>query len=67
MVTRLSKELLAKLDTEKLHSDIVLKVEALEKQLTVILTETDVRSHTVPQRRKEIKMLRLYDPELEDK
>ena len=70
MICRLNDEFLPKLlETEKsLHQDIVKKIKGLSEQVAKVSGTTITnRSHTEPKRRKEIKILRLYDPELEEK
>ena len=48
------------------HPDLASKLQNLTELISSIETEV-VRSHTVPQRKKEIKILRLYDPDLDEK
>ena len=51
-----------------LHPDIVHKINRLSDELAKVSGTTITnRSHTEPKRKKEIKILRLYDPELEEK
>merc|ERR550532_108245 len=47
------------------HPDLASKLQNLTELMSSIETEV-VRSHTVPQRKKEIKILRLYDPDLDE-
>ena len=68
MICRLNNEFLPKLlETKKcLHQDIVHKINRLSDELAKVSGTTITnRSHTEPKRKKEIKILRLYDPELE--
>ncbi len=60
---------LDKLDSARLHSTIIKAVEKLKTKIKTIEENTSAnRTHIVPVRKKEqIKMLRLYDPELDDK
>ena len=70
LLSRLNEELLPKLlETEKyLHPEIVESVKSLTEVLSkVVELKNGNRSHTVPKHKKEIKMLRLYDPELDEK
>ena len=70
LLTRLHEELLPKLwETEKyLHPEIVESIKSLTEVLSkVVELKNGNRSHTVPKHKKEIKMLRLYDPELDEK
>ena len=67
---RLHRELLPKLlETENyLHEDVVHKIQRLVELLTQVVEPKDAnRSHTIPKVKKEIKILRLYDPELDEK
>ena len=64
IVNIVAKQLLPKLDTKSYHPDLERKISQLGEILAQI---NPSRSHIVPQRKKEIKMLRLYDPELDDK
>ena len=50
---------------QDLHPDLSTKLATLTDLLNSIEPKT-LRSHTVPQRKKEIKILRLYDPEFDD-
>lgn len=63
---QLKSQLVPNLPTQKLHPDLVKKVENIRSQLEKIQPLT-TRSHTMPKRKKEIKMLKLYDPDLDDK
>ena len=70
LICRLNNEFLPKLlETKKcLHQDIVHKINCLSDELAKVSGTTITnRSHTEPKRKKEIKILRLYDPELEEK
>ena len=70
VICRLNNEFLPKLlETKKcLHQDIVHKINRLSDELAKVSGTTITnRSHTEPKRKKEIKILRLYDPELEEK
>ena len=70
VICRLNNEFLPKLlETKKcLHQDIVHKIHRLSDELAKVSGTTITnRSHTEPKRKKEIKILRLYDPELEEK
>ena len=64
---RLHKEFLPLLPEKSLHKEIVEKVTKLSKEIGEKCQFSESRSHKVPQRKKEIKMLKLYDPELDDK
>lgn len=69
IISRLNNEFLPKLlETKKcLHQDIVHKINRLSDELAKVSGTTITnRSHTEPKRKKEIKILRLYDPELEE-
>ena len=70
VICRLNNEFLPKLSETKkyLHQDIVHKINCLSDELAKVSGTTITnRSHTEPKRKKEIKILRLYDPELEEK
>ena len=70
VICRLNNEFLPKLSETKkyLHQDIVHKINRLSDELAKVSGTTITnRSHTEPKRKKEIKILRLYDPELEEK
>ena len=65
IVHRLKEEFLPKISFESFHSSIQANVTKLKSTLGEFESKIS-RSHTIPKRKKEIKMLRLYDPELEE-
>ena len=65
IVHRLKEEFLPKIQVENFHSSIQTNVTKL-KSILILFEPNISRSHTIPKRKKEIKMLRLYDPELEE-
>ena len=65
IVHRLKEEFLPKIPVEHFHSTIQSNVTKLKSTLSEFESKIS-RSHTIPKRKKEIKMLRLYDPELEE-
>ena len=65
IVHRLKEEFLPKISFESFHSSIQANITKLKSTLGEFESKIS-RSHTIPKRKKEIKMLRLYDPELEE-
>ena len=64
---RLRHQLLPRLPLDQLHEDLRGKCQRLQRDMEVNIEPNVTRSHTVPQRKKEITILKLYDPELDDK
>ena len=62
----LKEQLVPHIMPDSWHPDLAGKLQNLTDLISSVGTEV-VRTHTVPQRKKEIKILRLYDPELDEK
>ena len=67
IVHRLRTEFIPKLESVQLHKIIRQNLNKIKSTLEEKFPSGVVRSHTIPKRKKEIQMLRLYDPDLEEK
>ena len=68
VVFRLKYDFLPKLKADSnWHHTLATKLQNVQEMITNITTDMKKRSHIIPKRKKEIKMLRLYDPELDEK
>ena len=64
-ISKLKYELMPKLDSESWHPMLIQKKDKLNDLISTIKANP-TRKHIVPKRKKEIKILRLYDPELDE-
>ena len=67
IVHRLRTEFIPKLESVQIHKIIRQNLNKIKLTLEEKFPSGVVRSHTIPKRKKEIQMLRLYDPDLEEK
>ena len=64
---KLQSELLPQLPKERMHKELVELAHKLSEEISEKVSNQVIRSHMIPERKKEIKILKLYDPELDDK
>jgi hypothetical protein len=64
--SQLKNTLLPGLDLKSMHPDLKSSVKKLKTQLDTIETQV-TRSHLTQKKKAPIKMLKLYDPDLDDK